>query len=208
MEQTARRRFPIGRAILCTIGAALLYACVYYAYEHVRLSRELEAARTARMGETQVDLSKAGQIRVPARFDFRAAHGISLILTGASEKSLGGLGARVAVAAKGDLGLEWQEIKLEYCRQIGDDIELCRDGAPGQFTFVLDVQRPVPAMVGQERKLYARYELCGLEALVVTIAAAYSIGAGILGVSILGGVVHYTRKHRIAAKQPELPQQA
>lgn len=197
MSQTSRKQFPTGRVILCIIGATLLFACVYYASEHVRLSRELEAAKTARMGETQVDLSKAGQVRVPARFDFSAAHGLSLMLTGASESSLDGLGARVAVAVEGDRELKWRDIDLKYCRWIGDEVELYRTmGAPREFAFVLDVQRPAPALAGQQQKLYARYELCGLEALVVTITAAYAIGAGVLSVAIFGGVMYHTRKRR------------
>lgn len=201
MAQTSLQRFPFGRVILCTIGAGLLLIGIFCATDYMRMSRGLEAARTARMGEVQVDLSKAGQTRVPARFEFTAAHGISLLLTGASEASLKELNARVAVAANDDPKLEWRDIKLEYCRWIGDEVELYRTmGAPRDFAFVLDVQRPAPAMAGQERRLYARYELCGLENLAVTISGAFAIGAGVLSASILGGVVHYTRKQRRTAR--------
>ena len=161
------------------------------------------------MGETHVDLSKPGQIRVPARFDFGAAHGLSLMLTGTSGSSLDGLGARVAVAVGDEKQLEWRDINLEWCRRIGDEVELYRTmGAPPEFAFVLDIQRPVPAPVGQDQRLYARYELCGLENLAVTLSGAFAIGAGVLTAAIFGSVVYSIRKHKARAKQADSPQGA
>ncbi len=199
MSQAPGQRFPIGRVILCIIGSGLLCICVFFTSEYVRVSRGLELARTARMGEVLVDLSKAGQVRVPARFEFREAHGIALRLTGGSGTSIDELGARVAVAAEGDRELEWQNIELRYCRRDGDEVELfMAGGAPKEFAFLLDVQRPVAALAGQERKLYAKYEVCGLEGLIALVSGAFAIGGGVLSVAIFGGVMSYTRKRRRA----------
>jgi hypothetical protein len=209
MTDAHRRAFPIGRVILCAIAAGLLYICVYFASEYVRLSRELEAATTEKIGAVHVDLSKAGQIRVAVRREFRRAHGISLILSGTQEKSLEGLGARVALATEDNKELSWMDVDVQSCRREGDEIVLfAMGGGPEAFAFVLDVQRPVPALAGQEQRLYAKYELCGLEGLVVVVSGVFALASGVPCIAILSGVVRYTRKHRTVAKQPESAQDA
>lgn len=200
-----RRRFPIVRVVLLSVATVLLGFSVYHFCEFRRLDRQLRAAETARIGQIDADLSRPGQYRIEVTRQFELAHGMILVLDAAPAASgqattapaLGDLKSQLTLAYSDQSEARKEPLDASRFRRDGDEIYLYERGGGGDhFTYILDIEQGASALAGRPQHLYARYELCGLESLVVTVAAVFSAASGLVGALILFGVVRYTRKHR------------
>jgi hypothetical protein len=185
-----------GLSIWRAIGAIVTALCIYFAisagHSAYKLHNEVTAAETARPTTFVVDLSTPGTTEATFSQTCVCAHVESILLDSfpnASADLLKGLNGRLQVVdPKGQLALDMSvpSTRMGNIEELSGKVELAYFSPfdKGKYTLRLEVIEPAPALAGYSQQLYARYWLCGLESLPVTLGAGISMITGIFALLV------------------------
>jgi hypothetical protein len=210
-------KFTIVRKILTIISLGFLVIGGYFLYEYFHLENKFQNAVKAEPLSAQIDLSKPGKYLFPFKQTYSFAHAERLFLefnwnlkTGKIPTNnilLNGLKGNYVIQDEIGMKILSDEIKPDYLPGLTpNSVQLARfyPFKEGQYTFTLNILEGPPKLVNIKQRLFARYELCGLERFPAVIAGGLSILAFLIG-TVMG---YFTLKPFFYKGEPQsqLPQ--
>ena len=143
--------------------------------------------------DIEADFSKPGEIAVPFQQTCSISHGESVCLQITPPldelyepaQLLDDLSGRIVIRDSTGREIERGVFGATTIRRraAGETIVLT-DFAPfatGDYVVTVSVDQGSPELKDRRQRLYAEYNLCGLEQLPALIAGAFSLGAGMIG---------------------------
>lgn len=185
------RRIATGRIVGLLIAIVGTGVAIWCARDAQRLNAEFHQWFVARPMETAIDLSKPGETSVPFHQTCSISHGEALYLKcdlpDDAKQDVGELFKNLSatIAIKDADGSEIEAVKINSKTvQHWDDNIILAGFAPfrnGDYVATIRVDSGAVSLSGKQQVMYAKYQLCGLEQMPATIAGAFALGAGIIG---------------------------
>ena len=201
------RKLAIGRTVGLVIAVLALGAAASLWWESRRLDRAFVEWIDARPMEATVDLSQPGEITVPFHQTCQISHGESIYLESRAgdnrdlppeEVCKGMAGSMVVVDAEGN-EVGSATIDGADASRWGDKDDICIGRFlpfhEGDYVATVQIDSGAAALAGEPRRVYAAYDLCGMERMPAFIVGVFAAGAGVIGlvasVCVLPGLVRH-----------------
>lgn len=181
-----------GRVAGLLIAIVSISGCYSCARDAQRKNDEFHQWLSAKPMDTQVDLSRQGEVTVPFQQTCSVSHGqavyVKMDLESESQESaqtlLEDLKGRVVITDSTGTEVERAEFDRETMQLWNGELMLTSFApfANGEYTATIRVETPaaeLPSESGQT--MYCRYQLCGLEQMPAMIAGGLAVLAGAIG---------------------------
>ncbi|MBC7815432.1 MAG: hypothetical protein IAG10_00870 [Planctomycetaceae bacterium] len=200
-----KRPIAIGRIVGLLVAAAGVVAACQWAHDATRMNAEFHQWFDDRPVDAAVDLSQPGEFHTAFRQTCSSSHGEvlqlqvnpPLQLDGNPEELLCDLSGECVITSSD--GKVVEKAKFDATRfhtwAMSPDIVLTGFApfAKGEYVVNVRIDSGADFLAGKEQRLFARYQLCGLEQFPAFIAGAFSFAAGIValisGVCVLPGLL-------------------
>ena len=185
------QRVATGRIVGLLVAVIGIGLSIWCARDAIRMNSQFHRWLTARPMATVIDLSKLGETSVPFHQTCSISHGEALFLKCDFEdqskqnpaKLLGDLSGNVIIKDRDGSEIESVMINNKTVQDWDGQIMLA-GFAPfrnGDYVATIRVDSGAAALAEKQQMIYAKYQLCGLEQMPATIAAAFAFGAGMIG---------------------------
>lgn len=171
----------------------------------------------ARPMETAIDLSKAGEMKVPFHQTCGVSHGEALYFDADvpdevkehPEKLLENLSGSIFIR-----DIDGNEIAsaefVDKSVQFWDGEILLAGFAPfpkGDYDATIRIEAGVPALADKPQTIYAKYQLCGLEQMPAMITGVFAVGSGMIGlisaICVLPGLLRFGVRRPMPSQAPQ-----
>jgi hypothetical protein len=162
-------------------------ATVFLLLVQHRLNQEFAAWQTARPVAIAVDWSRPGTVSAPFVQTCAVAHGEPLFLTSSAPGFHGVPAGRLLAGLQGTVTITDRQGRVVHAAGLAA-AQAIRDEPQGpvlvgylypyergEYVITVAVTAGAPALAGMDQTFYARYELCGLEAMPATVTGVLAV---------------------------------
>lgn len=184
------RRLAKLRIFGITIAILGVFLAIYWGRVSAQMHADFEQWTTDRPMESAIDLSQPGSITVPFHQTCHAAHAEVICLEIDGDEQIENpheffqeLKGELIVTDGDGEEVERVAIDNESTRIWQDELIIARiyPFAKGQYIAKVNIDHGVTALSGRQQSIFAKYELCGLEAMPASIMGGAAMFAGFLG---------------------------
>lgn len=203
MRKLAKARLT-GGVIACTaICVTLFFAKLAFDYQHT-----FRGWISAHPMEVTLDLSRPGTVTVPFHQTCSVSHGEGVFVDGGlkddgeqiPQAELNGLSGSIVIQNAADEEIVARHFKVSEATLSdspgnsglvsgGQMLVEIPTFSQGEYTATITIEKGVAALSGQTQRLYAKYQLCGLEQIPVVVLGFISFCAGVVGLFALVAVL-------------------
>lgn len=190
-----------GRVVCLGLAIALFAGSAWFALSFYRKHEEVKAWTRAIPSDFSIDLSRPGTTSAPFHQTCDVAHNEFLLVRPETDdatdraewaKRLAGLSGELVIVAPDDREVRRSPISDRFASvMVFDGASFCLadlfDVPRGRYTISIIVHEGAPALADTPMKVFASYQLCGLEVLPTMLDGWASLGLGVVG-GVLGVV--------------------
>jgi hypothetical protein len=184
----APHKIAIARIVALVVTLALMPLAISMTMTAIRISGRFAQWQKDRPVDVAVDLSKTGTTTAPFHQTCQSAHGESIFLNveGLDLKTpgaLNGLAGKVSIVCDAETVVASDladAVSVDAGPQNRAQLAWYFPFSNGDYTLVLQVDKPAPQLAGHPQRLSAQYFLCGMEKVPELLEKFMSIGLWLL----------------------------